>query len=69
MSKRLECNEQILQHLYRIAKENPDLRFHQLLSCVDVLSPNTDLFYEESEETLRRMEANPLTQLNRSGSI
>ncbi len=51
---RLDCNKQILKLLTRAIKDNPDLRFQQLLSIFNMDDYNK--FYEESIVTLVRVE-------------
>ena len=58
-SERLAANEAILARLAEIAARNPDWRFHQLLQNARVEAPGEDRFYEESAETLRRMNGAP----------
>ena len=57
---RYKYNELILDELQKIAKANPNLRFHQLLFCCDLLHTTTnpetgvswldDPFYMESRD-------------------
>ena len=64
IEKRQECNRQILRRLAAFVEANPSLRFHQVLSTMNITEtvtvgkePNVavyckDKFYEESTETL-----------------
>ena len=53
---RLEANAEIIKILLEIMDKNPDLRFGQLLSNLEVVLE--DPFYEESEITLNRVKRN-----------
>ena len=58
--ERQKYNKLILDELNRLVESNPDLRFHQLLFCCDLLHTTTNLktgeswlddpFYMESED-------------------
>lgn len=62
---RQEYNKLILDELNKLVKANPDLRFHQLLFCCDLLhttvDPKTgvswldDPFYMESKDALTHL--------------
>ena len=64
MNDRLIANKQILKLLSEIIDMHPEWRFHQVLQNIDINMRNfnafslKDLFYEESTETLDRMEKN-----------
>lgn len=64
---RQEANRKILSMLSDIVEQHPDWRFHQILQNlrINLLDQNDgvvseskciDQFYEESEETLKRVE-------------
>lgn len=58
---RQAANYEILNKLYVIVEKHPDWRFHQILQNLDVNLRDVtefkclDQFYEESEETLERV--------------
>ena len=63
---RQAANYEILNKLYAIVEKHPDLRFQQILQNyqINLLDKNDgvvseskclDLFYEESEDTLKRL--------------
>lgn len=58
---RQAANYEILNILYAIVEKHPDWRFHQILQNLDVNIRDVktlrclDQFYEESEETLKRV--------------
>ena len=51
---RLWSNEKILELIGKFAKENPDLRFWQIMSILGY-ETNPDKFYEESYDTYQQM--------------
>lgn len=63
--ERLKYNRLILEELRKIVEANPDLRFHQLLFCCDLLHTTTnpetgvswvdDPFYKESEDAWKHL--------------
>lgn len=53
---RLLCNQEIIKILKQLVEEYPQLRFNQLLYNFEVTFPDKDLFYEESYETLERIQ-------------
>lgn len=65
---RQEANKQILTVLDQIVTSSPDLRFHQILHILSIekqeiingRSMCEDLFHEESEETLKRIQNNKI---------
>ena len=60
---RLEANRQILKILDVYVEAYPNQRFNQLLQNLEVvISGQSDQFYEESTETLKRLMNN--TKLN-----
>ena len=58
---RQAANYEILNKLYAAVEQHPDWRFHQILQNLDVNLRDVttlkcfDQFYEESEETLERI--------------
>jgi len=53
---RYQANCQVMAKLQRILDANPDWRFHQALqNCGISLRGVSDQFYEESEDTLARL--------------
>jgi hypothetical protein len=58
---RQAANYEILNKLYAIVEKHPDWRFHQILQNLDINLRDVatlrcfDQFYEESEETLKRV--------------
>lgn len=56
--RRLEANRKILQALSNVVESCPDWRFQQILQNVGVSSRHgEDRWYEESEDTLKNIEA------------
>lgn len=60
MTKRQEYNLKILQKLFTLIMEEPDLRFIQALWALGIIDRDEnmnvkDRFHEEPEETLRRI--------------
>lgn len=53
---RQAANYEILNKLYAAVEQHPDWRFHQILQNLNISLPHVDQFYEESEETLKRVE-------------
>ena len=62
MTKRQEYNLKILQKLFALIMNEPDLRFIQALWTLKLIEREKDSldikdrFYEEPEDTLKRME-------------
>ena len=61
MNKRQEYNLKVLQKLFFLIIDEPDLRFIQALWALGIIDRDEDLvikdrFYEEPEDTLERME-------------
>lgn len=62
MNKRQEYNLKIIQKIFALVMEEPDLRFIQALWALGVIDRENssldikDRFYEEPEDTLERME-------------
>ena len=61
MNKRQEYNLKILQRLFVLIMDEPDLRFIQALWVLKLIDQDSsfnikDRFYEEPEETLKRIE-------------
>ena len=62
MNKRQEYNLKILQRLFTLIMDEPDLRFIQALWTLKLVDRENDSlnikdrFYEEPEDTLRRIE-------------
>lgn len=61
---RQECNREIIKLLSDAVEKNPDLRFGQLLVCLDIVEGSfdeehtyrlRDPFYEESADTWKRI--------------
>lgn len=52
---RQECNQQIAFEITKYVMKHSDIRFHQALQNLNIEIPNTDQFYEESLETLKRI--------------
>lgn len=52
MSGRQDANRRILGRIEAMVESHPDWRFHQILQNLGVEVPNTDQWYEESEDTL-----------------
>jgi hypothetical protein len=50
---REDCNHKVLTILSKFVSMHPDIRFGQMLT---ILSLNGDLFYEESRDTLAKLE-------------
>lgn len=57
---RLEANREIVAAISDLVEKYPDWRFHQILMNCDIESPNGDRWYEESEETLKKLVGHPL---------
>lgn len=55
MNRKID-NLKILDILTKIVELYPCLRFQQLLSILNIYEPNVDKFYEESSETLKKLE-------------
>lgn len=53
---RYQANKQILEKLAELVEKYPDWRFNQILSNTDVVLEGQDMFYDESTETLERLE-------------
>ena len=53
---RYQANKQILEKLTKLVEKYPDWRFNQILSNTDVVLEGQDMFYDESTETLERLE-------------
>lgn len=62
------ANRKLISLLSDMVEQFPDWRFHQILSNVQVNLPDTtefkclDLFYEDSEDTLKRVEQHVKTR-------
>lgn len=56
IAKRQEANLEILEHLRKYIINCPDLRWGQILSNYGFI-PKSDPFYEESVDTLQRVNA------------
>lgn len=52
---RQEANKEIINNILKAIDKYPDMRFHQLLFALR-LNEGTDLFYEESADTLKKLE-------------
>lgn len=52
---RLKANLKILATLDRIVSDFPQLRFQQILYIYNIVEDGEDKFYEESEETLKKL--------------
>ena len=50
-----KANRKILNLLSATVEQHPDWRFHQILYNLDISLTRIDQYYEESEETLRRV--------------
>lgn len=53
---RYQANKQILEQLTMLVEKYPDWRFNQILSNTDVVLEGNDMFFDESIETLERLE-------------
>lgn len=53
---RYQANKQILEKLAKLVEKYPAWRFNQILSNTDVVLEGQDMFYDESTETLERLE-------------
>ena len=53
---RYQANKLILAKLEKLVERYPDWRFNQILSNTDVVLEGKDMFYDESTETLERLE-------------
>lgn len=51
--KRSEANKEILKLLSEYLEKNPDMRFNQALLGLNIVIEDSDLFYEESNDTLK----------------
>lgn len=56
ISKRQEANKELLKYLTEIIEEYPELRWGQILS--NWFLPDSDPFFEESVDTLKRFKKN-----------
>lgn len=56
-SRRHQANCQILAKLQQLIDKYPDQRFVQLLENFGIVDATKDLFYEESDVTLNKLEA------------
>ena len=56
--RRIDANREIVGRLFELVEHFPDWRFHQLLMNVGIEEPGKDKFYEESEETMAKLESN-----------
>jgi hypothetical protein len=56
MNDRLKFNVRIIQLIYNAAFQHPDWRFHQLLQNLEIEVNGEDKFYEESSDTLEKLE-------------
>lgn len=54
---RQEANKKLLAILGKAVDSCPDLRFNQILEELWITEQRADLFYEESEKTLKRVES------------
>ena len=52
---RQKNNVEIIKQLLQIIKNHPELRFGQILAGFGILVENHDIFFEESEATLKRL--------------
>ena len=52
---RLAANRAIVQIIAEEVEKYPDWRFHQILQNINVSTPPVDQWYEESEDTLKRI--------------
>ena len=57
---RYQANKLILAKLAKIVEAMPTWRFNQILQNVDITIQNQDMFYDESVDTLARMEKNDI---------
>ena len=48
-------NREIVKKISEMVEKYPDLRFTQILLCMEILDKKRDLFYEESLTTLMRI--------------
>ena len=60
MNERQEYNIKILQRLFSLIMNEPDLRFIQALWALGIIDRNNDMeikdrFYEEPEDTFKRV--------------
>lgn len=56
MNQRKKANLKILSRLISIVDQYPDLRFQQILIDFGITEVGKDKFYEESVETLKKLE-------------
>lgn len=56
MNQRKKANIKILNRLISIVDQYPDLRFQQILIDFGITEVGKDKFYEESVETLKKLE-------------
>ena len=54
---RKEANEQLVKEIAKWVERFPDWRFHQILNNIGVEKPNVDQWYEESDTTLKNVQA------------
>lgn len=54
-NNRLECNLEIVTQLFKYFMQHPDIRFQQALIDLNLIIPDSDLYYEESSVTLKRI--------------
>ena len=52
---RLENNREIIKILSKIVEAYPDWRFQQILFNLNIVTMGEDRFYEEPDETLKKM--------------
>lgn len=65
ISNRYDANIRIVMILNDLVSEHPDWRFQQILQNVGISSrEGKDLFYEESVDTLNRLQENYLINKN-----
>lgn len=67
---RLLFNKKILKILIKLVKQNPDMRFIQILWAAGLISLSQngtidDRFYEEPDITLSKMIENPINRCHR----
>ena len=54
---RKEANEQLVKEIAKWVERFPDWRFHQILHNIGVEKSNVDQWYEESDTTLKNVQA------------
>lgn len=60
---RYNSNKEILQVLELIIDRFPNWRFHQILQNIDIIDKfGTDLFFEESNKTLKKVKNNAIVR-------